>query len=125
MGFSLIKRPVYYVQIKTNAFSVRCADGQKSVAVVADPPFSTERLLIGEFGIAEKLLKEAFSQCPFTLLRPTVIMHPMEMVGGGLSEVETKVLTEVAESAGAERVKIWLGNALSDHELSQMREEKN
>ena len=33
-------------------------------------------------------------------------IHPMEMTGGGLSEVEIRVLREVASGAGAKGVKI-------------------
>ena len=45
------------------------------------------------------------------------IVDPLEMVDETLSEVEEKVLREVAMAAGARDVKIWLGEVLTDREL--------
>jgi hypothetical protein len=114
---SLFKTPTYYVQIRKDSLSVRCANTGESVTLDASTPFSTKRLLIGEFTVAERLLQEAFSHFPKSLIRPITVMHPLEMVDETLSEVEEKVLREVAMAAGARDVKIWLGEVLTDREL--------
>ncbi len=114
---SLFKEPIYYVQISKNSFTVRSVNGKESIVFNASTPFSTKRLLIGEFTVAEKLLKKALSSFPKSIISPTVIMHPLEMVDEKLSEVEKNVFREVALAAGARDVKLWLGKKLSDNEL--------
>ncbi len=114
---SLFKTPVYYVKIRENSFDVRCVNTGEKFVLDATTLFSTKRLLIGEFSVAEELLKKAFSQFQKKLLSPIVVMHPLEMVDEKLSEVEEKILRELALSAGAKEVKVWLGNEPTDSEL--------
>ncbi len=72
--------------------------------------FSTNRLLIGNFFPAVDCLKQGLREVGvlgfFKLSKPMLDIHPMEMTGGGLSEVEIRVLREVASGAGAKGVKI-------------------
>lgn len=114
---SIFKTPIYYVQIKKNFFHVRCVNTAQSIELFATTPFSTNRLLIGQFTVAEELLKKAFAHFSKSLVSPKVVMHPLEMIDETLSEVEEKVLREVALSAGARDVKLWIGKELTDHEL--------
>jgi rod shape-determining protein MreB len=83
-------------------------------------PFTTRRLLIGEFLPAEATLREAMKQLrpgPAYLADPVVVIHPLVMTEGGLSAVENRVLMEVADGAGAKRVTVWTGHQLSDDEV--------
>ena len=114
---SIFKTPIYYVQIKKNSFHVRCVNTARSIELSATTPFSTKRLLIGQFTVAEELLKKAFSHFPKSLVSPKVVMHPIEMIYETLSEVEERVLREVALSAGAREAKLWVGKELTDKEL--------
>jgi len=114
---SIFKIPIYYVKIKKDSFDVRCANSGRSIVLNATRPFSTKPLMIGEFSVAEKLLGEAFSQFPKSLISPIAVIHPLDMIDNKLSEVEEKVLHEVAMSAGARKVKIWIGDELTDSEL--------
>ncbi|WP_428739084.1 hypothetical protein [Sulfurimonas sp.] len=116
---AIFKKPVYYVQIKKNSFIVRSVNSGKTIVFDASTPFSTDRLLIGEFTVAEGLLKKAFSTFGKSLVGPKVVMHPLEMVDEKLSEVEEKILRELAFSVGAKDVKLWLGEELDDSELLQ------
>lgn len=43
-------------------------------------------------------------------------MHPLETLGGGLSQVEEATLRELARGVGAGKVVLWVGNELSDDE---------
>jgi hypothetical protein len=113
----MLKTPIYYVQIKKNSLTVKCANTGKSITLDASTPFSSKRLLIGEFTVAENLLKQAFSHFPKSLLAPIAVMHPLELIDEKLSEVEEKVLREIALSAGVKQVKLWMGKVLTDSEL--------
>jgi rod shape-determining protein MreB len=114
---SKFKTQIFYVQIRENSFTVRCANSGKSVSLDADMPFSSKHLLVGEFDAAETLLKQAFKYLQESWLRPIAIMHPIELIGEKLSDVEEKVLQELALSAGARDVKLWIGEELTDQEI--------
>lgn len=43
-----------------------------------------------------------------------MVIQPMEKTNGGLSEVEERILRELAISAGARKVVIWVGNKLTN-----------
>jgi rod shape-determining protein MreB len=46
-------------------------------------------------------------------------MHPLEMTEGGLSEIEKRILNELAIGAGAMKVVVWVGPELSDTEVRE------
>ena len=50
---------------------------------------------------------------------PQVLIQPLEMLEGGLSEVEERVLKEIAIGAGASKVVVWVGRELSDAEVRE------
>lgn len=112
---SKLKTQIFYVQVRENAFTVRCVRTGKSV--VLDAPFSSKRLVIAEFSVAERLLREGFGQLRDSWLSPIAVMHPLELTDEKLSEVESNILRELALSAGARDAKPWVGRALRDEEL--------
>ena len=113
-------RPVY-IRVYKNRFSIQSADDDIAAeAFQATQAFSTDRLLVGHFSIAETLLKASMLNLwPKNLLSrtPAIIIQPMEMIEGGLCEVEERVLKELAFSAGAHKVVIWQGHELCNEEV--------
>ena len=55
-----------------------------------------------------------------SIFAPTIIIHPLENIDETLSEVEEKIFKELALSAGAKTVKLWLGKELNDDEILAM-----
>ena len=111
-----------YVRVMRDRLKVRSLDSGTEVEVSPASPFSTERLLIGNFAAAEAALKEGLKKIAgggwFTP-SPRVVMHPLEMSEGGLSEVEERILRELAIGAGAMKVVVWVGPQLSDAEVRE------
>ena len=108
-----------YVKVYKNKLIVKNLDENKEVALTAVNPFTTERLLIGEFANAEQLLKEALKNVTKGRLlapSPIIIIQPMVMFEGGLAPVEERVLNEVAFGAGGRKVVVWVGKELSNEE---------
>jgi actin-like ATPase involved in cell morphogenesis len=90
--------------------------------VVAQTPFTTTRLLVGQFVVAQNTLKEALKQVSKESLfavSPYIVIHPLEMVEGGLSEIEERIFREVAIGAGASKVVVWFGHELNDAEVKE------
>jgi len=83
-------------------------------------PFLHPRIIVSDFFAAEELLRRAFrivSGRKAILPAPVAVMHWVEELEGGLSQIEMRVSRELAEGAGARRVYIWEGRELSDEEL--------
>jgi rod shape-determining protein MreB and related proteins len=115
----LLANPIY-VRVRKNQFRVRNLESAKEVTFDAQPSFTTARLLIGQFQVAENLLKRAvkeISKGGIFAVSPQVLIQPLEMLEGGLSEIEERALREVAIGAGASKVVVWVGHELSDAEV--------
>jgi len=115
----LLPNPLY-VRVRRNQFRVRNLESGAEATFDAQPPFTTARLLIGQFSAAENLLKRAVKQTAkggIFAVSPQVLIQPLEMIEGGLSDVEERVLKEVARGAGASKVVVWVGHELSDAEV--------
>lgn len=111
-----------YVKVFRNRFEIIAVSGYLVVkSAVSLEAFSTSRLLIGNFSLAEQLLRNGIKEVlPKKLIKRSaaVLIHPIEMVDGGLCEVEVKILHEIAIAAGAHRVKLWEGEELTPQQAT-------
>ena len=81
-------------------------------------PFGHPRTLVSQVALAELLLKYLYRQVKSRWSRaPIVIIHPLGPFDGGLTEVEIRVLQELAVAAGAKRAQVWDGRVLTDQEI--------
>ncbi|WP_428636981.1 hypothetical protein [Shewanella sp.] len=82
--------------------------GSQQTALSPSAPFTTRRLLVGNFAPAEQCLKQGLTElgCLGLFKRPKLVIQPMAMCEGGLSEVEERCLMELGLSAGARDVRI-------------------
>jgi hypothetical protein len=120
---NLIFGPPNYLYIKV--FSdrmelIKIGDEIKTITLNPTENYSTHNLLIGEISVADNLLRNGFkkvAESKFLSKGPLVVIQPMEMVGKELSEVENRILLELAYGAGAFRVAIWNGKELSNDEV--------
>ena len=108
---SLFKRQDIRVEIFANRMVL--ISEKPPVTVSAKTPFTTNRLLIGNFSPAVDCLKaglERLDACGYFKSKPKLTIYPGELSDGGLSEIEQRVLREVALEAGAGEVEIDEGN---------------
>ena len=105
-----------YVRIGIDRIRVRNAAGGDTVEQISKVPFSHPRMLIGNFTEAQAAVKAAVAEAKGSgfLKSLRIVMHPTEVVSGGLSQVEERVLHELALGAGAGKVAVWVGAELSD-----------
>ncbi|ABO24461.1 hypothetical protein SHLO109777_05045 [Shewanella loihica] len=82
--------------------------GERQTALSPSTPFTTRRLLVGNFSPAEQCLKQGLNElgCIGLFKRPRLVIQPMAMCEGGLSEIEERCLMELCLSAGARDVRI-------------------
>jgi hypothetical protein len=109
-----------YVRVSKNRLRLKNIDSGAEADVMSTPGFTTTRLLVGQFRGAQTALKEAMGKVIGKGLfagSPGVVIQPLEMTEGGLSEIEERVFRELAIGAGAAKVIVWLGHELSDSEV--------
>jgi rod shape-determining protein MreB len=116
----LFQPTILYVRIRKNQFDIRnLATDQRSIARSLNG-FSSERLLIANFSEAEATLAKAVKEMakPGLFQSPPsfVLMHPLEIISGGISEVEDRVLRDLAAICGRSG-DVWVGDELSDEEV--------
>lgn len=106
-----------YVKVYANRLVLRHLERGETLDVTAKTPFTTTRLLVGEFSKAQAQLNallKTFGRRRFQLFMPKILIQPLEMIEGGLSQVEQRLFLELAYSAGARKAKVYLGHELSD-----------
>ncbi|MCP5345345.1 MAG: hypothetical protein R3F41_04990 [Gammaproteobacteria bacterium] len=96
------------VEIFRNRFVI--SGNGKYKEFLANPEFTSTRLLIGNFQAAEYCLKNGLEALGIkkSILsgKPVLHFYPREMIEGGLSEVENRILLEVGFAVGAKKVEI-------------------
>lgn len=108
-----------YIKIRRNVFTVKHIETGKEVSVEAREPFTSTRLLVGHFKVAEDLLSKAIKKVykrRSLFGSPRIIIHPLEMIENGLCEVEERAIMELAVGSfnGGGMVLVWIGKELSD-----------
>lgn len=84
--------------------------------------FKHPRTLLADFLAAEQALKHVMARLAASSWfapAPVVVMHPLPEQEGGLTAIEIRAFRELAIGAGARKVYLWEGEALS---LDRLRE---
>jgi hypothetical protein len=119
---------VLYVRVMRDAMLVRDVVAGKEVRMSAVRPFTGRRLLVGDFPAAEETLKKGMVEVmkgrAWFRPAPVIVMHPLEMIEGGMSQVEARLLYEMAMGAGAAKAIVWSGEPLSDPQVNEKAREK-
>ena len=110
-----------YIAIEnTNKGDVIKAIGVEAKSIVAPNtkvlnPFQHTRSFIADFMCAEKVLQHCVYSIHKSRLRsaPRIVIHQLEKTDGGLTDIEDRVLRELALGAGAREVVIYLGPRLN------------
>ena len=78
-------------------------------------PFSHPRTLLSDFTHAEAFIHQCILETGGNRLAktsPIVVMHPMEKLDGGLTQIERRAFLELGYGAGAREVHVHTGPAL-------------
>ena len=106
-------RPTIYVQVFANRFLVHNVDTGASTEVARNMEFSSPRMLIADFTVAEQQLRNAVRKVGKGLLGAEMLVHPLELIEGGVTQVERRTFVELGIGAGASKVAVWSGVPLS------------
>lgn len=105
-------------------------DGSKTVVSIGEPidsaatvtiwPFNHPRILIEDFTAAEEIfcyVVRELTSVRFIKPSPLMVVHPDLELEGGVSQIESRALLEIAEGCGARRVHVHYGRQLTDQEV--------
>ena len=107
-----------YVRMRRNALTLRHIESGRELAASTDVAFSNSRLLVANTTLVTGIVKQGMRTILAKFgIAPTIVMHPLEMVEGGLSEVEERSLSDIGYAVGALRVVVVTGPELSDSEV--------
>jgi rod shape-determining protein MreB len=115
-------QPTGYVQVFKNKLVFQVPADH--TLLVFEANFSHPRMLVGDYAVAQQLMTLAMKQAYPTVLfpaTPRVVMHPKEVLEGGFTEIEVRVLKEMALAAGARAVAVWQGADLSTDEVAAFK----
>lgn len=83
--------------------------------------FKHPRTLLADFAVAERTLKYFIKKTvPGFTPSPVVIIHPLDMLEGGLTQIEIRAFAELCSMVGARKVYVWIGPELNNEELQQL-----
>jgi rod shape-determining protein MreB len=120
-GHTFSQPPYIAVAKSNNGKETIKAIGAEAKALTNQPgidvsnPFSHPRLLVADFQRAEKILRHALQvTCKNKLFPPSprVVVHPLEKLEGGLTDIEIRVFRELCAGAGAREVVVYVGTPL-------------
>lgn len=114
----MFKKTSIYLKVFENYVIAENIDTGECVEKHSSNSFSHPRVLIGNFTEADLIIKSALSEVKSTgfLKVMYVLIQPMEKNEGGLTQIENRVLQELAIGAGATTVVVWEGVPLSNQD---------
>jgi rod shape-determining protein MreB len=87
--------------------------------------FDHPRSIIGDFEVAEKTLQLFLEKVNAPKKRffyaPTLIIHPLEKLEGGLTQIEMRAFEDMGYRAKANKVFVWDGRELNDEEVVSLK----
>ena len=115
-----------YVQVYRDRIAVKNIATGESTEVMRDMTYASPRMLIADFTTAQHQIKEAIKTVKRGLRAPEVLLHPMELIEGGITQVEYRVFVELGLGAGASKAAVCSGAPLPDESIKKaIREYKH
>jgi hypothetical protein len=109
-----------YVRITRNRMRIRHIESGNEISLDAAEPFTSSRLLVAGFSAAQRLLERGIGLAAGRFgLAPILVIHPVEMMDGGLSESEERLFLDLGYGTGAQFVAVVAAD-VSDEEARQI-----
>lgn len=135
-GIVFDEKPYIAIDKSNSKKGIVCAVGNGAFALKSNPeyevsnPFSHPRMLVSSFVKAEKVLMHGIRAVHANRIispSPVIIMHPVEKLEGGITDIECRVYRELALGAGGRQVHLHIGDALSvsNFNMEQVCEPRN
>ncbi len=115
-----------YIRIKRDEMIFRHIQGGVEVCLHPQSPFSSARLLVARPSAAGQLVRRGIKAAMGSFgIAPTIVFHPLDIMEGGLSEVEEDSLLKLGYDAGARSVAVVTGAEFSDVQVREILKERS
>lgn len=102
-----------YLRIYKDRMVLRRIDTGNEIDRSSSVPFTSQRLLIGHFPVASDLLntmmREVNDRIGILSRKTQLVVHPIDMVEGGLCAVEQRAFMDIGDHSGSKPVMIVVG----------------
>jgi hypothetical protein len=115
----MLSADTLYIQLFATRIVARNLRSGESQVVQRDPKSASPRMLVAHFVTSQLEMKQAVQSVHRGMRGPHVLLHPMERVEGGVTQVEFRVLVELGRGAGGSRVGVHVGAPLADEAVPQ------
>ena len=116
--FNLFRAIPIYVKIYPDSIEITNLLTKQTISKASYSKFSSTRLLVAEFSIANALIREILNELVLSKRTLKVLIQQMKEFEGGLSETEKRTLRDLAEQAGGKSIYIVnRTKILSDEEI--------
>lgn len=114
-----------YIKIRRDHIEATDLISGQTISKHATRPFSGIRNIVSNFNNANETIEAALSELglrrSFFPPRLKILMHQLEGLEGGLSDIEKRALRDLAEIAGANKVEILEQSTPASNELALAR----
>ena len=97
---NIFRKVPVYVKIYHDKIEITNINTQQTISKTASTKFSSNRLLVAEFNVAEMLIREILKELGLSGRTLKILIQQMKEFEDSLSEVEKRVLRDLAEQAG-------------------------
>lgn len=116
--FNIFRIIPVYVKIYPDKIEITNIKTQQTIARTSTTKFSSNRLLVAEYNVAQTLIREIVKELGLSRRSLKVLIQQMKEFEGGLYEAEKRVLRDLAEQAGG--VSVYIVNRtqiMNDEEI--------
>ena len=106
-----------YIQLFSDRFIVKNVDSGESKETKRDMTHASPRMLVADFTMTQHQLKEIVKSVRRGIRAPQILMHPMECIEGGVTQVEFRVFVELGMSCGASKTAVYSGPPLAGESI--------
>jgi hypothetical protein len=97
---NIFRKVPVYVKIYHDKIEITNINTQQTISKTSNTKFSSNRLLVAEFNVAEMLIREILKELGLSRRTLKILIQQMKEFEDGLSEAEKRVLRDLAEQAG-------------------------
>lgn len=102
-----------YIKIYINKIEVIRLDSEELSQVISTEPFSSNRLCFSDYNVAELTIRNTINglvkQRKFWGYSFRILIHQLDKIEGGLSQIEKRALRDIGEQVGGSYVIIYEG----------------
>ena len=101
---NFFKRLPVYIKISHNKIEITNLTSGETVSRASQKQFSSDRMLVAEFNVAENLVREILAEMGIAKKNLKILIQQIDQFEDELFETEKRILRDLAEQAGGTEI---------------------